>query len=210
MSNIDGILVDLVLAQHRLDDAHYSTVAVIRILAALQYASASCLETESEDVEGHIGASLIHYANDTKRHTDTLQVKTIRQDRMLEHTPERRRQGSHIARVASNALYALARQLESVIHRVGLVHAAEILGIGSQYSVCLLYGAFRHREEYAVDGLAIEERKFDACVFSGLKNRCQHRNSVQGVLSLSFMRFNNMSLRLPLAMMTLMPAAAVC
>ena len=54
---------------------------------------------------------------------------------------ERRGQSSHVAHIGGNVGQSLAGELQTVVERIGLLHAAEVVGIGSEQLVLVGYDA---------------------------------------------------------------------
>ena len=167
------MFIDAEVLQHRLDQADDGTIAVIGILTTLQNTSAASLQTKREHIERHIRTCFIDDANNAKRYTHTFEVESIRQSRMFQHLAQWRRQGSHIACISSDALDAFLRQFQTIVHRVGMIHATKVFGIGSQNGIGFLNGLISHSQQHLVDGVVVEQCKVDACVLGqieGLKN----------------------------------------
>ena len=60
-----------------MDQCHLLTVGAIGILAALQDAGITALETEREHIERHIRTCLVDHADDPKGYTDTTETQTV-------------------------------------------------------------------------------------------------------------------------------------
>ena len=121
-----------VALQHVVDEADDGGAAVAGIAAALQDASAARLQAEREAVEAHVGACLEDDADDTEGHAHAAELESVGQHGMLQRAAERRGQCGHAAQVAGNVAQARCRELQAVVARVGLVHAAQVEGVGSQ------------------------------------------------------------------------------
>ena len=66
-----------------MNQRHLLTVGAVGILAAFQHTGVTALETEGEDVDGHIGTGLVDHTDDTEGHADTTETETVRQCLLL-------------------------------------------------------------------------------------------------------------------------------
>ena len=168
----DGIFIDAEFLQYALDEAYDGTVAVVSILTALQNASATGFQTEREYIKRHVGTCFIDDADDAEGNAHTLEVESVGERRVLQHLAKRGGECGHIARVASDALHALLRQFQTVVHGVGRIHACQILGVGGQDGIGFADGFVSHSHQDFVDGLVVEQCEVNArilCCIEGLK-----------------------------------------
>ena len=113
-----------VTLQDFVDKGDNSPTAVLGIATAFENAGAAGLQTKSEAVEANIRSGFEDDTNNTKGYAHSVELQTIRQNAMLQHTSQWRRQRSHLSQVRGNILQAGFGQLQAVVTRVGLVHSA--------------------------------------------------------------------------------------
>ena len=65
--------------QHALDDLHRFLVGGRSVAPALQHTGIPAFQAQGKHVEGHIGASLVHNAHHTERHTHATQAEPVGQ-----------------------------------------------------------------------------------------------------------------------------------
>lgn len=138
------------LAQHLMNDVDYGSIAAVGILAALEHTGVAALETKREHIEANVRACLIDYADHTERHTHLAQTQAVRQRALRERMAEGRWQRCHMTHVGSNAFKALRGEHQSVIQRVRLVHALQIVGVGIEQGVCVIGNGIGHSQQHLV------------------------------------------------------------
>ena len=136
--------------KHFVNQFHNGLATIFGIASALEHASASCLQTEGKTIEAHIGTGLENYAYYTKRHTDSCQFQTIRQDFMLECLTQWRGQGCHLAQVGRNVAQAFFRKPQTVISGIRLIHPPEVLGICLEQAIQSLLCGIGQVCEYSI------------------------------------------------------------
>ena len=165
------------LAQHLMNDVDDGSIAAVGILAALEHTGVAALETKREHIEANIRACLVDYANHTERHTHLAQTQAVRQRALRERMAEGRWQRCHMTHVGSNAFKALRGEHQSVIQRVRLVHALQIVGVGIEQGVCVVGNGIGHSQQHLVFCIVINGSKRGACrlhLFKYLYVFCVH------------------------------------
>ena len=85
--------------EYLVDESHLFAIALVGVLAALQYTSVATLEAEGEDVERDVRPCFINHSYHAKWHADTFQTQAVWQYSLTKHTTEWRWQRGHIAHV---------------------------------------------------------------------------------------------------------------
>jgi hypothetical protein len=161
--------VDVHLCQHAVYEVDACLTGVDGVASALQDAGVAALDTQGKHVEGHVGAGFVDHADDTEGHTNALEVKAVVKYPMLEHMPQRRGQRGHLPHGVGNLGEPGLGQLQSVVHRVFLVHAVKVLLVGYQQGWHLFDDGIGHPVENLVPCSTLSSASTLLAFFTRLK-----------------------------------------
>ena len=164
-----AIGIDLELTQDEVDDVDQRLIGSLCIGAALEHTHIAALETEREDIAGDIGTRLVDDGNHPKRHAYLLNGESVGTLVFCQDLAQWRGQGSYIAHVRRYIGDALGREFQTVVFRIGRVHAPEVGAIGLEYLIGMLLEGIGQGEEHVVYLSGSEFLK----LANGTSGRCQ-------------------------------------
>ena len=133
------------------------TVAAVGILAAFQHTGIAALETEGEDIKGHIGTGLVNHANDSKGYTDATEAQAVGECLLFGDVSEWGREGCDIAHVGSDTLQTAFCQLQTVVEGIALLHHGQILGVGLEDSLLIVDNSIGNGIQNAISLLVAQQ-----------------------------------------------------